>query len=1235
MKRIRYVCKLILCFFIILLSISQNMFAALAATNTAEPDIVTEGNVVTAGAPAGIVVYNNSSVKKNKTENPNKLYKNIYEIVDDVYKNESKEYRKKVKDIIKSKLWYDYRGCSDKNRDKYLKNMVVEYNKGNTGTVESFLSEIVQIENPTEYAIDDSWSEATDDLLKEEAATVLGSVAGMFTGGLGTTVATTVGGAWLGGTFDSVPDNSTSAGSFYYNMPANKQYKSLDDLLNAIYGANSKKKKIIKKCLNQDKSIENSIKSKSGWYKPNKKFLTILSNMEKSAIESSNPSTNINASESLAVGDMYSDSKYSNATVSYKSEDPGLIEKPVAELLTSLGNSINDLVGLCDGTLDKLVYGRLVYYGTNFFSFELVKGNPYGIVGSYVYKLFRNLVIPILILLLFSKFAKAAWSSGNGEQRRLFKDTLGRTVLMLLLVFLIPNIVDALIAVRDIVLNYLSSNLSSDMSSFFGLDVGNDKSLVGYYKTNADSGFLLDALLYLGVSFISIFYMITYISTAVAVMVSFMFFPLIVIFSFTENKMIDMWFKELIGNIFVPVLDAVLLLMPLMLNQFLPNSGVKAYLISFIACYSVIPSRAVIRGMLGVGGNIRSELLGFGALMGTMRMLSGIKNRVTGGVKGLWGAHKQNKADREKADMYADLARANGEGGQLTGKFASLGKLSSTEEKDDKNGIGGLSSSAVQSNPIGEENTESVGDKPLQDENGQPVQKLDSTVDEDEKNNENNELGGDGVSSVNVSNGTEAPESVGDANGDGNTEGAGTEPLGNTGDGNTGDVGKTEEAELNGEGIAAASANEDATNTGVDGVEARTPEEQREIDKKNVLKGYVNTDNFENKEFKNCLNFAERAKMHRQRANRNAINSALGAVGSVAGGVGMGALGAAAFGGATMFAGSRVNMTATTAGANMGSAVGSHIGGATGRTVSAVASGIHEVAKTGSSHPIRQSAARVGEMVIREAGVAPGVANKLYRATEGYKTKPNDSTFAHRLAFDPRQTTVPQRSSAYGNNNSRGKAKEVYLNSASSMEPNNYSTSPLSQLNESIQEAQIPDQIPEFEYNPLQTDFDFKQHDFSTLENTVATLGMSMDALPDYIDETMDAFIDESDPLYDQLNEQLDKMREEDAVKRQKNMDKLYDNYKNKVPGFETYDEYREKVREEDERMDNDYKATIIRDEYFNELADSYRRHYNKIDGNVGQGKIIKKTCLNLMNEVLKQRDNDTLLLDFIRKRIK
>lgn len=295
----------------------------------------------------------------------------------------------------------------------------------------------------------------------------------------------------------------------------------------------------------------------------------------------------------------------------------------ISEFLVSLGNNLNNLIETCGGTLDNLIYGRTSFFKHNYYLFDMVIGNPYSIIGSTVYVFLKRLILPSIVLLIFfkHKLEKITLHNGINKPNQLFKDFMPKALWMALLAFFMPNIIDILISLRNIPLHYISSNLSNDMLSFFKCDAGDGSSLVGFYKANAESGYLSDAILYLGASFIPVFYIITYISTAVAIMLSFMLFPMIGIFSFTGNTVLKVWLKEMIGNIFAPALDALLLLMPLLLNQFLLNRGHISYVFSFIACYVVILLRAVSRSMLGVGGNLCSELLGFGALIETAKML--------------------------------------------------------------------------------------------------------------------------------------------------------------------------------------------------------------------------------------------------------------------------------------------------------------------------------------------------------------------------------------------------------------------------------------------------------------------------------------------------------------------------------------------------------------------------------------------------------------------------------------
>lgn len=1122
-------------FFLVLISCftSQNTFIASAEEYYGTPQ-VSNGGAVSADSPA----------VSNKKEHPEKQYKDIYEFVDDTYKNETEDYRTKLKKIIKSNEWYSEVGhaVSTNNRDKYLKEIVDKYNNGNLDELDEFITVIIRLA-----------SNRPDKILEDAAD-----------------YASTVGSYTLSGDFlpwVDEPEEGTAAWEYYNKLVGNdarSTFKTVDDMIDYIYGSSSKKmKKLIKTFLKENPSVLNSIK-KNGSYKPTTEFLARLSTVEQKGSITTGTTTvvdDINESESLAVGDMYYEESVETAYTSYTEDDVGLIEPYISELLISLGDSLNDLVGTCNGTLDKLVYGRLVYYGTNYYSFELVKGNPYGIVGSNVYILFRNLVIPILILLIFSKFAKAAWNSGNGEQRRIFKDTISRTVVMVLLVFLMPNIIDALIALRDIVLNYISSNLSNNMSSFFGLDPSNDSSLIGFYKSSStNSKHILDAMLYLGVSFISIFYMVTYISTAVAVMVSFMFFPLIIIFSFTDNKMVDMWFKEMLGNVFVPVLDAVLLLMPLMLKQFIPNGGAKTFLISFIACYSVIPSRSVIRGMLGVGGNMRSELLGFGALMGTMRMLSGMKNRVTGGIKNLWGTHKQNKADREMADMYADLARANGEGDQLTGKFAKLGKLSSTEGNEEQGKLGGLRS-IFSRDASDNENSDADREKGVNNETPQQLGNLDSTVPDDEKGGKTNK---DEEGITNNANGVQPLEPA---------KGTPENENGSPDDGEG----------LNDENIAAAVGNEEGSNSIINDAEKRTPEEQREIDKKNVLKNYVNTDNFENKEFKNCLNFAERAKMHRQRANRNAIKSTLGTVGSVAGGVGMGAVGAAAFGGATMFAGSRVNMIATSTGANLGTAVGSSVGGAAGHGV--------------ATYTMRKS---------RTANTAANYSDAFT-----FRTAPDRSHLARNLVFDPSKTTVPQRRS----DSTYSRPERVYQNYSSSMGPHN--------------NGYTPAFTPPVDLNRIDSIHKYvlpvgklSEAKFDSFESTCASLGYKNEE--EFNAAVMDfsaAFDNPEHPNYEAFNERFEKMNQESAEKLEIKKAQLAEKMETKA--------LEQRMKKEYSRIQSNNKATIISHAIFDRSANANIEYANTCETTAE-----RKFYMDFQSDILEQKVSNPHVFGAVRTQL-
>lgn len=691
----------------------------------------------------------------------------------------------------------------------------------------------------------------------------------------------------------------------------------------------------------------------------------------------------INESESIADGEMYAQDKGETQGVK-ENNGPGPVEEQVSELVRSVSTSVNDILSYCDATLDNLIYGRLIRYGTNYFCFELVKGNPYGIAGAYVYAVLRNLCFAAMALMAGWQFAKASMGNGSGEERRRFKETIYNTVIIILFLLYMPRIVDILIAFKDIILHYFLGTFEKDLTEMFsGVE---DGSIIGYYKASAENSKLLfDALLYLAASGISIWYAFTYIMTAVSVMVLFVFVPFALVMSYMDNKLIGQWFKMVIGDIFAPVIDCVLLMVPVFVRQLCSGNEIKGYLVSLGVCYAIIPCRALIKQMMGISGGLRSELMGFGAMMAAGRLMGNVANRMRNTKDGIVEAIKNGKQDREKAEMYEELAAASGE----HGGSAALPELNSV--------VGGKE-------PLSLSKEE------------QPLEALDSTVVRNTGQNGTEEGMEDGM----------ALEAVTE-NADGNLP-----ELDSTIDGING----MEEMEGAGYGAPEELANEqalDAVETGAEGVPngdgpdgefvQQHPDIDREaaakalddgqyasavdaINKNNILKKHANIDNFENPEFKNAFNFSERAQMYRKRANRRLAGGLAQNIGGFAGGLAGGAAFATLAGGATMMAGPSTNLMAMASAGSIGLSVGSTAGSVAG-TLSAESAG-----------KIRAAGTALNTMYNNAQEVRNGNAD--YTAGQILKNGSAAYVQARRnqtgLEFSPDRTVpVPHSLNSYGN----------------------------------------------------------------------------------------------------------------------------------------------------------------------------------------------------------------------------
>jgi len=350
--------------------------------------------------------------------------------------------------------------------------------------------------------------------------------------------------------------------------------------------------------------------------------------------------------------------------------DPGVIEKNLSKLLINVSSSLKGLLDTHTIRFENIIYGRVrttggIALGVNNFSFELENKNMYGITGSIIYVILRGIFIIALLVFFMYYLAKESFISSARERSKL-KQNIGFILLSLLLMYAMPNIIDALIHVRDAILYEISQSIGQSAFSSMA-------ELSKQFKELAvESKSLVDAFEYLGMVIITIYLAFVYIGMACSMTVMFAFFPLFVVFSFRDHKILSEWFTFVLGVITTPLIDAVLFLLPLIATQMRSSPD----LVKFLLCLSIIPSRGMIRRMLGFSTSAGAELVGLGAIMAGGRAIGSMaraaKNTASNVVSGVSSVH----ADRSAARLHeglADLESSSAETGSGALSGVSLG----------------------------------------------------------------------------------------------------------------------------------------------------------------------------------------------------------------------------------------------------------------------------------------------------------------------------------------------------------------------------------------------------------------------------------------------------------------------------------------------------------------------------------------------------------------------------------
>lgn len=368
---------------------------------------------------------------------------------------------------------------------------------------------------------------------------------------------------------------------------------------------------------------------------------------------------------------VYGDAGDMDLTVEMdEDEKPGVFESLFITLVKALANGINNILTKGNITLDSIIMGRVDGHGVAIqseqlgnhvvalFTFELMKGNIFGIISANVYAILRSIVYIIILCAVFAKIVAAGWKGDGAKAMTMFKSAFGEMIIVFLMLQMMPYIIDLIFYIRDVILHFLHGGLVSGM----GLDMAEVSGISDVFKDLADKG-ILNALMYLGSSVITVWFMFQYIGLALTYCIYFFCFPFVCVNSlFAKNELVE-WWKSVIGYALVPVGDFVLLFIPVAFG--LIGSGFTVSVIQFCVCAMLIPARSVLRAAMGIRSNFAMELAAMGALGGAARMARGTVRAFGKTAAGVAGG----VADLRKGEMFS---QASSDGVSLSSGGMSL-----------------------------------------------------------------------------------------------------------------------------------------------------------------------------------------------------------------------------------------------------------------------------------------------------------------------------------------------------------------------------------------------------------------------------------------------------------------------------------------------------------------------------------------------------------------------------------
>ncbi len=340
---------------------------------------------------------------------------------------------------------------------------------------------------------------------------------------------------------------------------------------------------------------------------------------------------------------------FSGTTNNLNLNEPGsnTIDTLLGQLIYALGKGLSELLNMAGFSLDKVIMGRVATGAgtTNLFAFELSEGNIYGVLGAKVFVLLRGIVWVMVAFYFVGNIAKQGFVI-SPKKRDEYKDMFLNVFLFVAFLILWPQIADALIYIRDVVLQAEAKTLFGNSASF---------DIAGAFAENYDQNKnTINALMFLAVQGVTVYLGFAYVSIAISQTIIFLATPIIVVLSMKDKSLLTSATRMFVGNLLIPIVDLIVLFVPLQISS--GSSSAETYIITLIACLCVPVARNMIRQLFGMGHAGGMESLGLGALaaMGAAGMAGLRKGK--DGAGSIADMAKQKKKDKDKAYQSSCLS---------------------------------------------------------------------------------------------------------------------------------------------------------------------------------------------------------------------------------------------------------------------------------------------------------------------------------------------------------------------------------------------------------------------------------------------------------------------------------------------------------------------------------------------------------------------------------------------------